>query len=160
MPKMNDLLLDTHIFLWLLNGSPKMSEENRESSANSGGRICISAIFVWETAMLEQKSLIIPTQPVGKWLEQALKLSSAKTMELSAEILLDSCNLSGDFQSDPADRMIAATSRINNIPLITQDEQILSYIKRGVLSKIIQALQFCGMKTCVLRISRFSYHLR
>jgi PIN domain nuclease of toxin-antitoxin system len=131
---MNDLLLDTHIFLWLLNGSPRLSKENRErieNSINSGGRICISAISVWETAMLENKGRIILTQPIGKWLEQALKLSSAKTMELSAEILLDSCNLPGDFQSDPADRMIAATSRINNIPLITQDEQILLYIKKG-----------------------------
>jgi PIN domain nuclease of toxin-antitoxin system len=138
MLKMTDALLDTHIFLWLLNGDSKLNKENRErieDIANSGGRICISAISVWETAMLEKKGRITLAQPVAKWLEQAVKLSHVKVMELTTEILLDSCNLPGNFQSDPADRMTVATSRIHNIPLITQHEKILDYIKKGFCPK-------------------------
>jgi PIN domain nuclease of toxin-antitoxin system len=131
---MTDILLDTHIFLWLLNGDSKLDPKNLkriEDSSNSGGRICISAISIWETAMLEKKGRITLAQPVDRWVEQMIRLSSAKVMELSVEILLDSCHLPGEFQSDPADRMIAATSRVHNIPLITQDEKILDYINKG-----------------------------
>lgn len=135
---MSDILLDTHIFLWLMNGDLKLSKKNIErieSSINSESRICISGISVWEIAMLEKKGRITFSQPINKWIEHAIELSSVKIIELSTDILLDSCHLPGEFQSDPADRMIVATSRVHNIPLITQDEKILNYINEGFCPK-------------------------
>lgn len=135
---MSDILLDTHIFLSLMNGDLKLSKKNIErieSNINSESRICISGISVWEIAMLEKKGRITFSQPINKWIEHAIELSSVKTIELSTDILLDSCYLPGEFQSDPADRMIVATSRVHNIPLITQDEKILNYINEGFCPK-------------------------
>lgn len=66
---MSDILLDTHIFLWLMNGDLKLSKKNIErieSSINSESRICISGISVWEIAMLEKKGRITFSQPINK----------------------------------------------------------------------------------------------
>jgi PIN domain nuclease of toxin-antitoxin system len=136
---MSDFILDTHIFLWLLTGDTRLSEQNLgliEHRVASGGRICLSTISIWEIAMLESKGRIQLTQPLDRWISTALELSSANVLELSREILIDSCRLPGDFHADPADRMIVSTSRISNIPLITQDDRILHYIAKCFCPKI------------------------
>ncbi|GHU29110.1 hypothetical protein FACS1894152_7350 [Bacilli bacterium] len=109
----------------------KQNLDRIETTVNSMGEICLSAISIWEIAMLEKKKRIILAAPIGEWLEEAVDASSVNIIGLSPHILVDSCNLPGEFHSDPADRMIVSTSRINNIPLITQDEKILKYIDSG-----------------------------
>ena len=131
---MTDLLLDTHIFIWLLTGNSSLKKENLsliENCINSDFRLCLSAISIWEIAMLEKKKKILLSLPVTKWITEALNKSSAKIIDLSVDIIIDSCNLPGTFHADPADRLIVATSRICNIPLITQDSKILDYISQG-----------------------------
>ncbi|MDR1031966.1 MAG: type II toxin-antitoxin system VapC family toxin [Holosporales bacterium] len=135
---MSDLLLDTHVFLWLMNGDQKLNKRNQErieKIVNSGARICLSAISIWEIGMLVAKQRIVLSQPIDKWINQAIEISSIKIIELANEILLDSCSLPGQFHGDSADRMIVATSRIKHMPLITQDEKILSYIENGFCLK-------------------------
>ncbi len=131
---MSDLLLDTHIFIWLLMGNSKLTKKNLsliENCADNGFRLCLSAISIWEIAMLEKKKKILLSLPVTRWINEALNKSSAKIIDLSVDIIVDSCNLPGTFHSDPADRLIIATSRICNIPLITQDNKIIDYISQG-----------------------------
>jgi PIN domain nuclease of toxin-antitoxin system len=134
---MTDILLDTHVFLWLMNGDSKLNSKNLErieTTVNSGARISLSAISIWEIGMLAAKERITLTQPIDKWVNQAMEVSSACIVELSVDILLDSCFLPGQFHGDPADRMIVATSRIKRLPLITQDEKIVAYIEKGFCS--------------------------
>lgn len=131
---MTDLLLDTHIFIWLLTGDSNLKKENLsliEDCINNGFMLCLSAISIWEIAMLEKKKRIVLSLPVTKWINKALDKSSAKVIDLSVDIVVDSCNLPGAFHSDPADRLIVATSRVCNIPLVTQDSKILDYISQG-----------------------------
>ena len=55
---MTDLLLDTHIFIWLLTGDSSLKKENLsliEDCVNNGFKLCLSAISIWEIAMLEKK---------------------------------------------------------------------------------------------------------
>jgi PIN domain nuclease of toxin-antitoxin system len=131
---MTDLILDTHIFLWLMGGDPKLNRKNLErieTASNAGFRLCISAISIWEIGILGSKKRITFAQPVERWIRQAIQISSTKIIDLSMDILLDSCNLPEEFHGDPADRMIVATSRIMDIPLVTQDERIIAYINKG-----------------------------
>ncbi len=46
---------------------------------------------------------------------------------LNTNIALESCRLPGKFHNDPADRIIAATCRVNKIKLITKDKKIIRY---------------------------------
>jgi len=46
-------------------------------------------------------------------------------LPVSWEVAIESAYLPEDFNSDPADRLIAATARVAGIPLVTADERIL-----------------------------------
>ena len=67
---MTDLLLDTHIALWLSSGDERLGQTTRQmidTAWKEGGRIFLSAVSVWEIAMLVDKGFIeldLP-DPVG-----------------------------------------------------------------------------------------------
>jgi PIN domain nuclease of toxin-antitoxin system len=42
--------------------------------------------------------------------------------------------LPGEFHGDPADRIIVATARINNLILLTRDRKILQYRSKGYIN--------------------------
>ena len=47
------------------------------------------------------------------------------------------CNsLPGRLHSDPADRIITATARLNGLNVVTRDRQILDYAAQGYLSAL------------------------
>ena len=50
---------------------------------------------------------------------------------LTPEIAIDVSQLPGDFQSDPADRMIVATARRLGAAIVTRDRKILGYAEAG-----------------------------
>jgi PIN domain nuclease of toxin-antitoxin system len=45
------LLLDTHTFLWLVDGNPNLSTTARAALADPGNEVCLSAASVWELAI-------------------------------------------------------------------------------------------------------------
>lgn len=118
------LLLDTHVFIWLVNGSDELTEDICKLINAAAEQ---SAISLWETSMLAARSRISLTLPCDKWLEKALALTNTQVANLTPAIAAESCNLPGVFQQDPADRLIVATARINKYNLITRDEKILAY---------------------------------
>jgi PIN domain nuclease of toxin-antitoxin system len=57
-----DLLLDTHIALWLSSGDERLGQTTRrtiDAAWKDGGRIFLSAVSVWEIAMLVDKGFSI-----------------------------------------------------------------------------------------------------
>jgi PIN domain nuclease of toxin-antitoxin system len=49
-----------------------------------------------------------------------------RVLPITIEIAAATAHLPPDFPSDPMDRIIAATARAENLPLVTADERILS----------------------------------
>ena len=87
----------------------------------------IASISIWEFAMMVAKKRIILKIPVAKWLSRALNETGLGVIEISPEIAIDACNLPGQFHKDPADRLIVATARVNNLRLLTKDQKMLEY---------------------------------
>ena len=133
-----NLLLDTHIFLWLMNGDEKLSQNAQQMIAHTcqKNQLVISAISIWEIAMLQSKGRISLSIPIQQWVDKAISLPMIKTIPIDTAICLESCHLPGSFHSDPADRMIVATARILNIPLMTCDQKIIDYGQMNYLKVI------------------------
>lgn len=132
------LLLDTHIWLWVVAGSPRLSQETRDSIGQSlgGGLLRIAAISLWEVAMLAARGRITLGKPASMWLKEALAQPAPVVEPLTAEIAVESCELPDAFHADSADRIIVATARISNAKLMTRDRQILDYAARGHLTAV------------------------
>lgn len=48
-------------------------------------------------------------------------------MDIDLETVQEAFSLPGDFHRDPADRLIAATARLNHMHVLTADNKILDY---------------------------------
>ena len=46
-----NLLLDTHLLLWVAIGSDKLSAEARNMISNNANRVCFSAASIWEVVI-------------------------------------------------------------------------------------------------------------
>ena len=109
------LSLDTHILIHALGGT--LTQREREILA--ADTWSISGIVLWEIAKLVQL----------KRLEMDLRdpdvvraLSRIHTWPLTLEVCRAIHDL--DFQGDPADELIVATSLVHRVPLVTRDATI------------------------------------
>lgn len=131
------ILLDTHVLVWLSEGSEKLGKSARARLLSAEpGDIKISAITFWEIAMLVQKGRLVLDRDMDEWFEEALELSLAETVSIDKQIAVAGVNMPGSFHPDPADRFIVSTARLLNFDLMTADQAILNYAKLGHLSAI------------------------
>jgi PIN domain nuclease of toxin-antitoxin system len=109
------LNLDTHILVFALSGTLTPTEQ-KVLAAHKWG---ISDIVFWELSMLVRRSRITLDleDPIVK-----AALGQLHVWPITLEIANAIRAL--DFNSDPADELIAATSLHHNIPLVTRDGHI------------------------------------
>ncbi len=141
MPKTSELrplLLDTHVWFWLVLGSTALSSAARRtiSGAASVGNLRIAAITVWEISLLASRNRVVLGKPTILWVEEAVAASTVTVEPLSPSIAVESWELPERFHPDPADRMIVATAHVTGAVLMTRDRQILDCAARGHLTAI------------------------
>jgi PIN domain nuclease of toxin-antitoxin system len=70
------LLLDTHVLIWLLRDTERISEFVYEQIriASDENRVVISAITPWEIALLVSKKRLQVDEDVQLWIDKALAL--------------------------------------------------------------------------------------
>ena len=133
------LLLDTHVWLWLMEGDVALQRSAALvpiEQAALDGRLRVSAISVWEVGMLEAKGRIVLPLDVMHWVECALALPGVCLLPLTPAIAVHSARLPGDFDGDPADRVLVASARQQNALLVTRDAAILAYGAAGLVKTL------------------------
>lgn len=117
------LLLDTHIWIWLILGSNELTQKHRELLSNPDGEVWLSPVSVWEAILLAEKRRIeVDSQPI-EWVRQALTRFPVREAGLNNEVAIQSRRL-GFSNQDPADRFIAATAVVYDLHLVTMDEKL------------------------------------
>jgi PIN domain nuclease of toxin-antitoxin system len=109
------LNLDTHVLVFALTGQLRGPEERLLRS----DRWSISAIVLWEIAKLAQLGRIELD------LHDAVvvrAISAVQIWPITREVAVASTQL--DIQADPADELIAATSMVHRLPLVTRDRSL------------------------------------
>lgn len=109
------LNLDTHILIFAVSDNLRPAEQ----ALLSQNRWSVSAIVFWELAKLVQLGRIdmdLNDRDVVR------TLSRLHVWPIDLAVARASTQL--DFQSDPADELIAATSVVHDIPLLTRDHTI------------------------------------
>ena len=120
------IVLDTATWIWRAS-DPKRLTTRARRAIDGAERVLVSAISVWEVAMLDAKRRIQLDRPVERWVGVALALPGIQLAPLEPAIAVRSTKLPGEFHPDPADRIIVATALENAVPIVTPDDRIRSY---------------------------------
>lgn len=129
---MSDLLLDTHIALWLSSGDDRLGRTTRQAidaAWKEGGRIFLSAVSVWEIAMLVDKGFIELDLPVNEWVERFLDRPGLEAVALDHAAAARAYNLHHMEHRDPADRLLVASAIGLGCPLVTHDDRIRRFAR-------------------------------
>lgn len=110
------LNVDTHVLLYAVTGALRP----RERRLLTGSRWSISAIVLWEIAKLAQLGRIAVDLDDP---EVVRALARVHVWPLTREVAQTSTRL--DVAGDPADELIAATSIMHKVPLLTRDRTLL-----------------------------------
>ncbi len=134
--KKHKLLLDTHIWVWAMNGDVKLlkSFQTAFEKASSMQGILISPMSIWEVGMLVEKKRIEIDMDVLDWIEQALDIPRLELSQITPRIAIYSTRLVGDVHGDPVDRLLIATAIEENAVLVTCDQKILNFAKGKFLT--------------------------
>ena len=127
------LLLDTHIALWLDSGDDRLRASTRaliDGCWQNGGAILLSAITVWEIALLLDTGRIDLDVPVAAWIERFLDCPGIEAVPLGHQAASRSYQLHHLEHRDPADRLLIATAIELPCPLVTYDERIVRFGKK------------------------------
>jgi PIN domain nuclease of toxin-antitoxin system len=132
------ILLDTHIWAWLINGSAELNNRTIKllDGAAREGKLFVPEIAIWELATLVAKKRLTLGMPIKNWVEEAMQKPGIEMAPLSWEISIESTMLPGVLHTDPADRIIIATARIKKLSLVTRDEKIQKYSQQGHVTVI------------------------
>lgn len=126
------LLLDTHIWVWVLGGELDRvapAAWRLIEGANRDSRLFVCDISFWEVAMKAAKGQLTLATDGAVWLDRAARAPGIRYVPLDRNVLVQSTRLVGDVHGDPADRMLIAAAQLHGMSLMTVDAQIIAYAK-------------------------------
>lgn len=116
------LLLDTHIWLWVVAEPKRLSRQVYRELADAGNELWISPVSTWEILLLHTKGRIRLHGTIREWV--TLATANLHEAPLTHEIVLAAQELPLQH-ADPADRFLAATAKMLNLTLVTADHRLL-----------------------------------
>ena len=121
------LILDTHVLVWLDEGSPRLGTEALQAinRALASGQLGVASISFWEIAMLVSKRRLDIRIELDVWRLELLQ-NGLLEIPLQGSTALRAGQLQ-KFYGDPADRMIVATAIEHSATLVTADQKILDW---------------------------------
>lgn len=119
------ILLDTHAWVMMMEDPAQMGDFFH-GNFDKDSELAISVISCLEIAMLVHKGRLETKPSLDIWMSEAISLKNLTVIPLTPEISVKSYQLL-DFHGDPADRIIAATSLLYDLPLITKDKKLNTY---------------------------------
>jgi PIN domain nuclease of toxin-antitoxin system len=120
------LLLDTHAFLWLVDGSPKLSAIAGAALADPINDLFLSAASVWELAIKTGNNKLTLNDPLDVYVAKWTPVYQIDLLPIHAAHALGVGDLP-DHHRDPFDRMLIAQSRIEGMTLVSGDSKLASY---------------------------------
>ena len=120
------MVLDTCALLWLTLEPDKLSKPAAEMCAgiDALGGYAVS-VSLWEIGIKIRKGKLDLGMPISKYVELVNQVNIVQ-VPVDTSLWLDSLTLKWPHR-DPADRLIVAFAKRNNLPIVTSDEVIKNY---------------------------------
>lgn len=120
-----NLLLDTHVLLWALVDSPRLSQKAKDTICSANTTVWISAASVWEISIkhaLRRGDMPIDGEQAITWSREA----GYRFLPVQPEHAATVARLPAHHQ-DPFDRLLVAQALLEPMRLMSRDPQVLRY---------------------------------
>jgi len=115
-----DLILDTHTFIWFVNGDKNLTTKAREAIENPSNFSHISIASLWEMAIKISLGKLEITYPFEQALTQIYE-NGFEILPITFEHTLVITELAFHHR-DPFDRLIVAQAMTERMTIISKDE--------------------------------------
>ncbi len=122
MIKNRRYLVDTHIFVWWLNGDSRLKTLVREMVSDTRNSVFVSVVSGWEMSIkIKNRKLKLKTS-----IKRMYEIAGFKVLDVTLDyvLFLEKLPL---YHRDPFDRMLIAQAKAENLTLITSDKKIWKY---------------------------------
>lgn len=116
------ILLDTHIYLWWLMDSPKLSSAIKQK-IETATEVYISSVSIWEAGI---KISVGKLEADIDDLIEGIQENRFIELPITAKHAKQAAQLP-DIHRDPFDRMLVAQTLCEPLRLLTADEQVAKY---------------------------------
>lgn len=124
------LLLDTHAFLWWVEGSAKLSKKARDALSASDNECLLSLASAWELAIKAKLGKIQLAVPVKRYVVDHVAANGFQTLAITLDHIAQTETLE-HYHRDPFDRLLIAQALTEKLPVVTADPIFRKYgIKR------------------------------
>ena len=120
------LLLDTVAFIWLVEGSSRLSAPARESIIDSANDAYLSAASAWEIAIKHGLGRLPLRVPPEEYVLEQRRRHRIDTLPITEEAALQVDKLP-NLHRDPFDRLIVAQAIVEGTIVVTPDRLISMY---------------------------------
>ncbi len=134
------LLLDTHIWVWMLDGSLDRCSRALGpilTRAAGRGQLLVSEFSFWEIAK-ESAGRLTLTMPVEAWIDRAIRVPGIRYLPVDRAALVTSTRLTA-LPGDPADRILVAAAKLEGAAFVTADRAITAFAKKDGATAVCDA---------------------
>jgi len=120
------LLLDTQAFLWWVMDEAALSSRARQLIQDGTSVLYLSAASAWEISIKAALGKLRLSGEPGKVITEQMAANGIHPLPIQVSHALHVYSLP-PHHGDPFDRMLVAQSQLEDLPIVTPDEQIARY---------------------------------
>ena len=114
------LLLDTHTFLWWVTDDERLGPAARLAVADPDNEVFVSAASAWEIATKQRLGKLEGVPRIGERYGELVAADGFQHLAVDHRHALRAGGYTPEHR-DPFDRMLAAQSELEQMPLVTRD---------------------------------------
>jgi PIN domain nuclease of toxin-antitoxin system len=121
------IVLDTCAMIWDALDANRLTTSARKAihSAEVANELLISDISIWEVAMLVSRKRLEIEETASSFIKSYIEYRAIFIQPISPEIAELSVKFGPEINSDPADRIISATTILSGAKLVTGDKNLI-----------------------------------
>jgi PIN domain nuclease of toxin-antitoxin system len=120
------VLLDTHVFLWLIIGDERLSKKAKQVFLDPQNQIFLSAVSLWEIGIKKSLGKLSLKNGWVKQLEKEMKINTIQVLPIEMTHC-DHISKLPFHHRDPFDRMLISQAIAERMAIVTGDSRFSDY---------------------------------
>jgi len=118
-------LLDTHTVIWYLEASSRLPPGTKKFIDNNEGHLSLCSVSLWETAIKVNLGKLKLHSTFDEFLDK-VRNSDIELLQIEDKHL-KSLSVLPSLHKDPFDRLLISTALVENLTIITADDNVRKY---------------------------------